>query len=293
MSIFTWIKIAQHLHRPQNKGATLNQRKQFHVIVVFQYFGFGVSVCKEVVVVIYGCWLSNYMCNQCLSPLMLWVRTPLRRLILDTTLCDKVCQWPATDRWFSPVSSTNKTDHDDITEILLEVILNTINLNKKIYKDRHITSRWLSTHGTTCVWSTLSSCATSLMSTYLLCLVDVFFNIQSIYLWVQTVLLLFLYSYEADFIQGLLKKSEKKLARYFNFTFRYIDDVLSLNNSTFGDLVDRIYPIELEIKDTTDTARSASYLDLPRNGQKGPDKNETLRQKRWFQFSHCELSIYM
>jgi hypothetical protein len=27
-------------------------------------------------------------------------------------------------------------------------------------------------------------------------------------------------------------------------------------------LVDRIYPIELEIKDTTDTYRSASYLDL-------------------------------
>jgi hypothetical protein len=44
--------------------------------------------------------------------------------------------------------------------------------------------------------------------------------------------------------------------------FRYRDDVLSLNNSRFGDLVDRIYPIELEIKDTTDTDRSASYLDL-------------------------------
>ena len=44
--------------------------------------------------------------------------------------------------------------------------------------------------------------------------------------------------------------------------FRYIDDVLSLNNSRFGDFVDRIYPIELEIKDTTDTDRSASYLDL-------------------------------
>ena len=73
---------------------------------------------------------------------------------------------------------------------------------------------------------------------------------------------LFLYSHEADFIQGLLKKNEKKLARSFNFTFRYIDDVLSLNNSRFGDFVDRIYPIELEIKDTTDTDRSASYLDL-------------------------------
>ena len=94
---------------------------------------------------------------------------------------------------------------------------------------------------------------------------DVFFNRQSAYLWVQTAPLLvdlFLYSYEVDFIQGLLKKNEKKLARSFNFTFRYIDDVLSLNNYRFGDFVDRIYPIELEIKDTTDTDTSASYLDL-------------------------------
>ena len=37
---------------------------------------------------------------------------------------------------------------------------------------------------------------------------------------------LFLYSHEADFIQGLLKKNEKKLVRSFNFTFRYIDDAL-------------------------------------------------------------------
>ena len=45
---------------------------------------------------------------------------------------------------------------------------------------------------------------------------------------------LFFYSYEADFIQGLLKKNEKKLARSLDFTFRYIDDVLSLHNSRFG-----------------------------------------------------------
>ena len=64
------------------------------------------------------------------------------------------------------------------------------------------------------------------------------------------------------FIQGPLKKNEKKLARSFNFTFRYIDDVLSLSNSRFDDFVDRIYPIEFEIKDTTDTDRSTSYLDL-------------------------------
>ena len=39
-----------------------------------------------------------------------------------------------TVRWFSPgtpVSSTNKTDHHDITEILLKVALNTINHTKQ------------------------------------------------------------------------------------------------------------------------------------------------------------------
>ena len=73
---------------------------------------------------------------------------------------------------------------------------------------------------------------------------------------------LFLYYYEADFIQELLRKKDKKLAISFNSTFRYIDNVLSLNNSKFGDYFERIYPIELSIKDTTDIVKSASYLDL-------------------------------
>ena len=64
---------------------------------------------------------------------------------------------------------------------------------------------------------------------------------------------------QADFIQGLLKKNEQKLVRSFIFTFHYIDDVISLNNSRIGDFINRIYPIEL---DTTDTDRSVSYLDI-------------------------------
>ncbi len=74
----------------------------------------------------YGSWIYNYLCNQCQSLLTLWVRIPLRRDVLDTALCDKVCQWLATGRWFStgtPVSSTNKTDHHEITEISLKVAL--------------------------------------------------------------------------------------------------------------------------------------------------------------------------
>ena len=60
----------------------------------------------------------------------------------------------------------------------------------------------------------------------------------------------------ADLIQGLLTNNENNLSRSCNFTFRYIDDVLSLYNSKFCDFVDRIYPIALEILNTTDTARS-------------------------------------
>jgi hypothetical protein len=73
----------------------------------------------------YVSWIYNYLCNQCLSPLKLWVRILLRRDLLDTTLCDKVCQWLVTGRWFPADSSTNKTDRYDITEILLKVALST------------------------------------------------------------------------------------------------------------------------------------------------------------------------
>ena len=50
----------------------------------------------------------------------------------------------------------------------------------------------------------------------------------------------------------------ERLAWSFILTFRYIDDVHSLNNSKLGDNVDRMFPTELEIMDTKDTATSAS-----------------------------------
>ena len=63
------------------------------------------------------------------------------RGVLDTTLCDKVCQWLVTGRWISlgtTDSSTNKNDRHDITEILLKVTLNTMNRTYiKVYKTCH------------------------------------------------------------------------------------------------------------------------------------------------------------
>ena len=46
---------------------------------------------------------------------------------------------------------------------------------------------------------------------------------------------LFLRVYEVDFLQWLLKNRNRKLAQTFNFSFRYLDDVLSLNSSRLGD----------------------------------------------------------
>ena len=70
---------------------------------------------------------------KCLSPLKSRVQTRSWRGVLDTTLCDKVCQWfpPGT-----PVSSTNKTDRHNIIEILLKVVLNIINQPPSMYNNK-------------------------------------------------------------------------------------------------------------------------------------------------------------
>jgi len=70
------------------------------------------------------CTISGYHHYSCDFEPRSW------RGVLDTTLCATVCQWLA--KGFSPgtpVSSTNKTNHHDITEMLLKVALNTIHLN--------------------------------------------------------------------------------------------------------------------------------------------------------------------
>jgi hypothetical protein len=61
-------------------------------------------------------------------------------------------------------------------------------------------------------------------------------------------------------IQKLLHEMDKPLVVTFNSTFRYIDDVLSINYDRFHSYVDSIYPHELEIKDTTELSTADSYL---------------------------------
>ena len=73
---------------------------------------------------------------------------------------------------------------------------------------------------------------------------------------------LFLYSYENEFLDKLIKEGKRKLARRFNLSYRYIDDLISFNNKRFKEFISDIYPKELIISETTESTSVASYLDL-------------------------------
>ena len=73
---------------------------------------------------------------------------------------------------------------------------------------------------------------------------------------------LYLFAYEYEFMKELVSDKKLHLARKFNFTFRYIDDLISFNNSHFKNYVAKIYPSSLELKNATDSPQGTSYLDL-------------------------------
>ena len=73
---------------------------------------------------------------------------------------------------------------------------------------------------------------------------------------------LFLYLYKNEFLDKLVKEGKRKLARKFNLSYRYIDDLISFNNKRFKEFISDIYPKELTISETTESTSIASYLDL-------------------------------
>ena len=73
---------------------------------------------------------------------------------------------------------------------------------------------------------------------------------------------LFICSYENEFSDELIKEGKRKLARKFNLSYRYIDDLIFFNNKRFNEFISDIYAKELTISETTESTSVASYLDL-------------------------------
>ena len=81
---------------------------------------------------------------------------------------------------------------------------------------------------------------------------------------------LFLYSYETAWMTKTAK-TDKQLARRFNKSARYIDDLLTINNDELMKKhMSDMYPRELELKhENSDDDKSATYLDLRLNVNNG------------------------
>ena len=71
-------------------------------------------------------------------------------------------------------------------------------------------------------------------------------------------------SFELNFFRPEVpfKEGKRKLARKFNLSYHYIDDLISVNNKRFKEFISDIYPKELTISGTTESTSIASYLDL-------------------------------
>ena len=73
---------------------------------------------------------------------------------------------------------------------------------------------------------------------------------------------LFLYSYKNELLDNLIKEAKRELARKFNLSYCYIDDLISFNSTRFKEFISDTYPKELTISETTEFTLIASYLDL-------------------------------
>ena len=94
-----------------------------------------------------------------------------------------------------------------------------------------------------------------------------------VFLWELTVPFLanlFLFAYEYKWLTKKFKAKEFDDLKKFNICFRYIDDLLCINNDQFMDeVMTKIYPKELKLT-SDDAVLQSHYLDLDleiRNGQ--------------------------
>ena len=73
---------------------------------------------------------------------------------------------------------------------------------------------------------------------------------------------LFLYSYENEFLDNMIRSGHRRLAMSFNLCYRYVDDLIVFNNKKFLDYLKEIYPSQLTVEKANKSDHPADYLDL-------------------------------
>ena len=72
----------------------------------------------------------------------------------------------------------------------------------------------------------------------------------------------FHFCYERDFMKSLTKEKRYDLIDAFNYTSRYLDDLLNIDNIHFEHMFHRIYPTELQLNKANASGTEAAFLDL-------------------------------
>ena len=73
---------------------------------------------------------------------------------------------------------------------------------------------------------------------------------------------LFLFCYERDFMKSLSPENQAVIIEAFNSTSRYLDDLLNIDNIYFEQMVNRIYPAELQLNKANSSDTEMPFLDL-------------------------------
>ena len=73
---------------------------------------------------------------------------------------------------------------------------------------------------------------------------------------------LFLFFYERDLIMSLSDDTQADVIEVFNLTFRYLDDLLNIDNPYFERMVSQIYPAELQLNKANTSETDVPFLDL-------------------------------
>ena len=73
---------------------------------------------------------------------------------------------------------------------------------------------------------------------------------------------LFLFCNEENFMKSLSPENQADIIEAFNSTLRYLDDLLNIDNIYVEQMVNRIYPAELQLNKANSSDTEAPFLDL-------------------------------
>ena len=73
---------------------------------------------------------------------------------------------------------------------------------------------------------------------------------------------LFLYSYDNEFLDNVIRSGHRRLVRSFNLCYRYTNDLIVFNNKKFLDYLKEIYPSQLTVEKANKSDHLADFLDL-------------------------------